>query len=169
MARCHSFPTALPFAHLQHSPHLAPVRVCAQVEYYNDEARKWDDVKFRFMLLPAQQSSSPTGVPSSARGPVVGEAGEDAPVLPLHQIVLQMVGAGSASQVYMLSLHTIDPAYQVHLRVENHQRVPIVESRELVHRWHPLMAALRLHPAIRVLVRVKPDGWGTLADMCGCC
>ena len=48
-------------------------------------------------------------------------------------------------------------------------RTPIAESRETFHEWHPLIAGLRAQPSIRMLLRVRPDGLGPLADMCGCC
>jgi hypothetical protein len=57
---------------------------------------------------------------------------------------------------------------QVHVTVADH-RIPVYESRETFHRYHPLMAALQRHGRVRMLVRVKPDGSAPLGDMCGCC
>ena len=48
-------------------------------------------------------------------------------------------------------------------------RMPVYESRESFHRYHPLFAALRTTGRVRMLLRVKPDGSGPLSDMCGCC
>ena len=74
------------------------------------------------------------------------------------------------------SLRTIDTwpglafalARQVHLAVADH-RVASHESREALHRYHPLVASLRATGRVRALVRVKPDGSGPLSEMCGCC
>ena len=71
-------------------------------------------------------------------------------------------------QVYMLSFHTVEPTFQVHVQVPDH-RIPIFQSRETFHPYHPLMTTLRLKARVRVLVRAKPDGSGPLGDMCGCC
>ena len=58
----------------------------------------------------------------------------------------------------------------MHIAVPDH-RIPIYESTELVHRWHPLFNSLRNAqvPSVRMLVRIKPDGSGPLGEMCGCC
>ena len=85
-----------------------------------------------------------------------------------HRMVLQLVGGKTSSQIYMLSFHTIDPTYQVHVAVPDH-RIPVYESRETFHRWHPLMTGLQEKSRVRMLVRVKPDGSGPLTEMCGCC
>lgn len=88
--------------------------------------------------------------------------------LPSHRMVLQLVSGKACTQVYMLSFHTVEPTFQVHVQVPDH-RIPIYQSRETFHRYHPLMASLRLKARVRVLVRAKPDGSGPLGDMCGCC
>jgi hypothetical protein len=89
-------------------------------------------------------------------------------VLQQYRVVLQLVGGKTASQVYTMSFHTIAPSYQVHVAVPDH-RMPVFESKEMVHRWHPLLAGLQKQPSVRMLVRIKPDGSGPLGDMCGCC
>jgi len=88
--------------------------------------------------------------------------------LPQHRLVLQLVGGKTASQVYTLSFHSIHPAYQLHVPVQDH-RMPTYESREMFHKWHPVLVSLRQVPFLRMLVRVKPDGTGPLGEMCGCC
>ena len=87
-----------------------------------------------------------------------------------HRLVFQLVGGKTASQVYMLSFHTVHPDYQVHVKVGDH-RMPKFASRETFHCWHPLFASLEhsASPRVRMLIRVKPDGSGPLGDMCGCC
>ena len=124
------------------------------------------------MLWPA--ATADESAPNESAATVNG-GGEDAAATPplaaevgRHRMVLQLVGGKSASQVYMLSFHTIDPTFQVHVAVQAH-RMPLYESRETFHRYHPLMAALESTGRIRMLVRVKPDGSGPLGDMCGCC
>ena len=102
----------------------------------------------------------------AADNPTVGSKSTSA--LQQHRLVLQLTGGKTSSQVYMLSFHTIDPTYQVHVAVPDH-RMPLFESKELFHKWHPLMNGLQSNPTIRMLVRVKPDGSGPLGDMCGCC
>ena len=136
----------------------------ATVEYYNEAQAVWDTLRFRLMLWPAHRSS-----PSEqGDGDAAGADGQAGAALPQHRMVLQLVGGSAASQVYTLSFHTVHPSYQVHIKVADH-RTPIYRSREVFHKWHPLMASLRVLPSIRMLVRVKPDGSGPLVDMCGCC
>ena len=85
-----------------------------------------------------------------------------------HRLVLQMVGGKNATQVYLLSVHTVSPLYQVHIKVPDH-RMPSNATSETFHQWHPLLTSLRTSPRVRALVRIRPDGSGPLYDMCGCC
>lgn len=57
----------------------------------------------------------------------------------------------------------------MHMAQVPDHRIPIYQSRETFHRFHPLMASLQQKARVRVLVRAKPDGSGPLGDMCGCC
>jgi len=154
-----------------------------KVDVYNEEEDEWDTLKFRLMLWPTDQSSatepgaeeafaSPAGAEPQPPQPMDVDAGGTAPdaaeALASHRMVLQLVGGKNCSQVYMLSFHTIDPTYQVHVAVPDH-RIPIYQSRETFHRYHPLMSSLQEKARVRVLVRAKPDGRGPLGDMCGCC
>eukprot|EP00911_Craspedida_sp_UC1_P002012 UC1_evm1s1552 len=81
---------------------------------------------------------------------------------------MQIVGGKSASQVYSLSFHSIDPCFQAHVPVPDH-RNPVVESTEIFNKFHPLFSTLRSTNRLRMLCRVMPDGSGLLGDMCGCC
>ena len=154
-------------------------------EVYNEEEEEWDSLKFRLMFEPAA-TSQPTddasmtdSAAAAAAAPAPGgAAGAPAPSpamnmpmtpeLAQHRLVLQIVGGKTSSQVYMLSFHSIDLDYQVHVAVPDH-RMPLYSSRETFHRWHPLMSGLEAKCRVRMLVRVKPDGSGPLTDMCGCC
>jgi len=136
----------------------------------NEEEEAWDALKFRVMLQPANKTTATddaTGLPSAA-APAADDEGEGEGALRQHRLVLQLVGGKSATQVYLLSFHTISPLYQIHVKVPDH-RIPQYASRETFHQWHPLLASLRQTPRVRMLVRVKPDGSGPLPDMCGCC
>ena len=137
-----------------------------KLETFNEEAEVWDTIKLRLMLWPAED---PAAVVPAAEA-AAPESGALAParMLQQHRMVVQVVGGITSSQVYQISLHTIEPTYQVHVAVPDH-RMPRVESRETFHKWHPLFAGLRAKPRVRVLVRVKADGTGPLGDMCGCC
>jgi len=104
----------------------------------------------------ADASAAPESQPAAGAG------------LTQHRLCIQQIGGKAVSQVYMLSFHTINPSYQVHVAVPD-VRIPLFESKELFHKWHPLMVGLRRNPAIRMLIRAKPDGSGPLGDMCGCC
>ncbi|CAM9289505.1 unnamed protein product [Chrysoparadoxa australica] len=80
----------------------------------------------------------------------------------------QTIGGRSCSQVYQASFHSISPSYQVHVAVDDH-RLPLFETDQIFHRWHPLITGLQTKPSLRFLVRIKPDGTGPLDNMCGCC
>lgn len=152
-----------------------------KADVYNEDEDEWDTLKFRLMLWPANKtvgeivrsdrpsSSSGGAAAAAAAAPASAPAPESKQesTLQQHKIVLQLVGKGT-SQVYHLSFHTINPNYQVHVKVPDH-RIPIFESQELVHKWHAMIVGLKETPAIRMLVRIKPDGSGPLGDMCGCC
>ena len=43
------------------------------------------------------------------------------------------------------------------------------EARECLGAAHPLLESLRTAPLVRMLLRVKLDGEGSLGDLCGCC
>ena len=153
-------------------PEASTQSALTKLEVHNEDEDEWDTLKFRVMLWPAATADESAPDESAAK---VNGSGEDAAATPplaaevgRHRMVLQLVGGKSASQVYMLSFHTIDPTFQVHVAVQDH-RMPLYESRETFHRYHPLMAALESTGRIRMLVRVKPDGSGPLGDMCGCC
>ena len=49
--------------------------------------------------------------------------------LPSHRMVLQLVSGKACTQVYMLSFHTVEPTFQVHVQVPDH-RIPIYQSRD---------------------------------------
>ena len=165
-----------------------------KIDVYNETEDEWDTLKFRLMLWPAAQAEEArvvglnpaaaatvaaanaaggAGAPSApANGGAAPPAGDGTPSassdLASHRLLLQLVGGKNPSQVYMLSFHTIDATYQVHIGVPDH-RMPLYEAKELFHRYHPLMAGLRDTGRVRMLLRVKPDGSGPLGDMCGCC
>jgi len=156
----------------------------AKLDVYNESEDEWDTLRFRLMLWPAAPATpatpaapaapAATNPARSAAESAAAAAANAAPTPPptaelvQHRMVLQLVGGKTSSQIYMLSFHTIDPSFQVHVTVADH-RMPVYESRETFHRYHPLMAALQRHGRVRMLVRVKPDGSAPLGDMCGCC
>jgi len=139
----------------------------SKIEVFNNEEEEWDTMRFRLCLWPPEAAEADAalaalpGVADPAQPPAA--AG-----LQQHRLCIQQVGGKTMSQVYMLSFHTIDPTYQVHVAVPD-IRIPLFESKELFHKWHPLMVGLRRNPRIRMLIRAKPDGSGPLGDMCGCC
>jgi len=171
-------------------PNASTKSALAKLDVFNEEEDEWDTLKFRLMLWPTDQSSAseletergaaaatPPPPPAAPAMPSTPPTAMDVDTdltppagdgLASHRIVLQLVGGKNCSQVYMLSFHTIDPTYQVHVAVPDH-RIPIYQSRETFHRYHPLMSCLQSKARIRVLVRAKPDGSGPLGDMCGCC
>jgi hypothetical protein len=67
----------------------------------------------------APNTGGGTAAPNTGGGIAAPNTGGDiaappaAPELTQHRLVFQLVGGKTASQVYMLSLHTIDPTYQV--------------------------------------------------------
>jgi hypothetical protein len=157
-------------------PDASTKSTLVKTDVYNDEEDEWDTLKFRLMLWPASKTLG--AVERTDGKKMEGEAGEAAAAssagadagtsgLQQHKVVMQLVGK-SASQVYHLSFHTIHPSYQVHVKVPDH-RIPIFESKELVHKWHAMMVGLQENPVVRMVVRIKPDGSGPLGDMCGCC
>merc|ERR1719235_2873002 len=107
-----------------------------------------DELKFRLQFKPADEK------PATQR------------------LCLQLVGGKSSTGVYQLSFHTVHPAFQIHVAVDDHRR-PLVETEQFFHRLHPLWAALQsaADPTLRCLVRMKPLGSaeGKLENMCGCC
>jgi len=156
---------------------LATVRsALAKVEVHNDEEEEWDSLKFRLCFEPSHLTAPTTELTGQAAIDAYAAAAEEPPQPPAegelaqHRLVFQLVGGKTASQVYMLSFHTVHPDYQVHVKVGDH-RMPKFASRETFHRWHPLFASLEhsASPRVRMLIRVKPDGSGPLGDMCGCC
>eukprot|EP00638_Chattonella_subsalsa_P003142 CAMPEP_0117747068 /NCGR_PEP_ID=MMETSP0947-20121206/8297_1 /TAXON_ID=44440 /ORGANISM="Chattonella subsalsa, Strain CCMP2191" /LENGTH=796 /DNA_ID=CAMNT_0005564463 /DNA_START=100 /DNA_END=2490 /DNA_ORIENTATION=- len=93
---------------------------------------------------------------------------ENGAKLQQYHMAVHIIGGKAPSQVYQLSMHSIDPTYQVHIKVADH-RMPYIETDNIFHKWHPLITALKENPKLRFLIRVKPDGTGPLGDMCGCC
>lgn len=155
-------------------PEASTQSALTKIDVYNEGEDEWDNLKFRLMLWPAAKAAASRTV--SVEGAISNdEAAAAAPAAPSptnelasHRMVLQLVGGKSASQIYTLSFHTIDPTYQVHIGVPDH-RMPLYEANETFHKYHPLFAGLRATGRVRMLVRVKPDGSGPLGDMCGCC
>ena len=151
----------------------------AKVEY-EAQPGEWDALKFRAMLWPVKAAD--VGEEGGGEQKQVreqeregcGEAKEKerqpaaAAALQQHRLVMQIVGGKSASQVYSLSFHSIDPCFQAHVPVPDH-RNPVVESTEIFNKFHPLFSTLRSTNRLRMLCRVMPDGSGLLGDMCGCC
>ena len=156
-------------AFLSAGPEASTQSALSKIDVYNEEEEEWDSLKFRLMLWPAKK---PEEEEAAAAAPAAEEGDGTVPAagaeLVQHRLVLQLVGGKGASRVYMISFHTIDPTFQVHVGVPDH-RMPLYESKETFHRYHPLMAALKREGKVRMLVRVKPDGSGPLGDMCGCC
>merc|ERR1719277_2342561 len=106
-----------------------------------------DDLKFRVNLNPEK----------------IEESGMN-----MHRLSLQLVGGKSSYRIYQIFFHTINPTYQVHINVPDH-RVPIFPTKEIFHRWHPLMNRLKQRPRLRFLLRLKPMDKGPLDGLCGCC
>ncbi|CAM9226447.1 unnamed protein product [Heterosigma akashiwo] len=123
---------------------------------YGDEID--DNIKMRVELMAKVLEGEGEGGPGAGAGGGVQQ----------YHLALHIIGGKAPSQVYQLSLHSIDPTYQVHVKVEDH-RMPYIETENIFHKWHPLVTALKAEPRLRFLVRVKPDGTGPLGDMCGCC
>ena len=103
-------------------PEASTRSALTKIEVYNEDEDEWDTLKFRLCLEPAHLSSATTELTGEAA--IAAYAAESAPAaegveapsapeITQHRLVFQLVGGKSASQIYMLSFHTIDPAYQV--------------------------------------------------------
>jgi len=114
-----------------------------------DDNDRDDDVRFRVILRPEENSKELTGMST-------------------HRMMLAISGGKVSSCPYQIFCHTVDPTYQVHIKIEDH-RTPMVETQEVFHQWHPLMAGLKQRPRLRFLLRLKALDSGPLDAMCGCC
>eukprot|EP01084_Bolivina_argentea_P035492 65833_1 len=125
-----------------------------------------DTLKFRLLIQPAAASQLPSN------GDEVEGSGTASEVDPFavdqYCVSIQTIGGRSCSQVYMISFHSVDPSFQIHVSIPDH-RMPIVASTQLVHWYHPLFTRMKESSRLRFLVRIKPDGSGPLDNLCGCC
>jgi hypothetical protein len=136
----------------------------ARLEVHNAELGTWDTIKCRLGLWPDFESHS-----AAAQTLEGAPADDSAPIeLPRHRVAVQIIGGHLSSQIYVLSCHSVEPSYQVHVSIPDH-RIAVHWSQDAFHRHHPLMASLEKQASIRMLLRIRPDGSGPLVGMCGCC